>query len=103
MYKIEMKSFFILLNVVMVKLSTTCHAELVSASPAKRHFFLLNKIAGKIFPAIYKLCFTKSYTTFFTNSLTELSASTTSLKPIASAANMGVKKPSAAIGMAITL
>ena len=45
----------------------------------------------------------KIYTTFFTNSRTELAASTTSLNPITSAPNIGVRKPSAATGMATML
>ena len=45
----------------------------------------------------------KAYTTFFHLNLTELAARITSLKPIASAAMPGVRKPNAAIGIAIML
>lgn len=43
------------------------------------------------------------YTTFFTNSLTEFIASTTSLNPMTNAPKVGVRKPKAATGMAIML
>lgn len=44
-----------------------------------------------------------SHTTLFTNNLTELIASTTSLNPITNAPIVGVSKPNAATGMAIIL
>ena len=43
------------------------------------------------------------HTTFFTNSLAELIASTTSLNAITRAPKLGVRKPNAATGMAIML
>lgn len=45
----------------------------------------------------------RGYITFFHLNLTELAASTTSLKPIAKAANPGVSNPTEATGMAMIL
>lgn len=43
------------------------------------------------------------HSTFFTNNLPELMANTTSLNPIARAANPGFRKPNAAMGIATIL
>ena len=49
------------------------------------------------------LKYTIFHKTFFTNNLTEFTANTISLKPIANAASVGVSNPKAAIGIAMIL
>ncbi len=52
---------------------------------------------------IYVFPWQNNQTTFFTNNLPELMASTTSLNPITNAPNVGVRNPNAATGMATIL